>query len=298
MRNRLHIIVSILLLLIAIIIFGVYISRHSYLIDRLKSINPSIILWLLILYSFWFFCLSLIIKYSLKICNLTIPTSKNLLLNAYSIIVNFFIPGQGGPAVRGAYLSKKHKLRIRLYIFVTLIYYLMYAAINSVLTFSTSSLWWLLIPLIILLGLLSLFGGRAYIKKFKIKNTELKLNSINLFNLFIVTLLQVIIIIAINFVELHSVSTAISIKQTIVYSGIANLSIFVALTPGAIGIREGFLIFGQKLHHISVSNIISANIIDRAVFLVVLAILLIYIVLTHAKSKLNISNDQVESIPK
>ncbi len=296
MKNRLHIIASILLLLVAIIIFVIYISKHSYLIYRLKNISPFIVFWLLILYSFWFLCLSLIIKYSLRICNLTIPTSKNLLLNAYSTIVNFFLPGQGGPVIRGAYLYKKHKLRVRLYIFVTLIYYLMYAAINSVLAISTSSLWWILIPVIIFMSFIGLFGGRKYIKKFKIKDTELRLNSTNLLFLFLITLLQVLVIVAINYVELHSINTAISIKQTIIYSGIANLSIFVALTPGAIGIREGFLIFGRRLHHISVSNIISASIIDRAIFLIVLVILLIYVLASHAKSKLNISSDPIEPI--
>jgi uncharacterized membrane protein YbhN (UPF0104 family) len=228
----------------------------------------------------------MIIKCSIRICNVSIPARENILLNAYSTIVNFFLPGQGGPAVRGAYLYKKHKLKIRLYILVTLIYYLIYGTINSFLVFTTSSLWWLLIILVVALPIISIYGGRKYITKFKIKKEELDVSPINLFYLSLATIFQILIIMAINFLELHSVNSGISIKQILVYSGVANLSIFVALTPGAIGIREGFLIFSQKLHHISVVNIISASIIDRAIFLIVLALLLIYVIASHAKAKL------------
>ncbi|HEY5268492.1 MAG TPA: lysylphosphatidylglycerol synthase domain-containing protein [Candidatus Saccharimonadales bacterium] len=286
MKNRLHIAISISLLLIAVIVFGVYISKHSYLLDKLKNISPYIVFWLLLLYSLWFISLSLIIKYCLRICNISIPTDENILLNAYSTIVNFFVPGQGGPAVRGAYLYKKHKLKIRLYIFVTLIYYLIYGIVNSFLAFSASSLWWILIPLIIIISTVGIFGGRKYISKFKINKGELSLTPTNLCYLLAATIFQILIIVTINLVELHSVNSGISIKQVAIYTGVANLSIFVALTPGAIGIREGFLIFSRKLHHISVTNIISASIIDRSIFLVVLAILLIYILATHAKTKL------------
>ena len=295
MKNRLHIALSVLLLLVAILVFGVYISKHSYLLNRLKNISPFIVFWLLLLYSLWFISLSLIIKYCLRICNVSISTGENILLNAYSTMANFFIPGQGGPAVRGAYLYKKHKLKIRLYIFVTLIYYLIYGIINLFLAFSTSSLWWILIPLSIVALAVGIFGGRKYISKFKINKNELSLSSTNLNYLLAATIFQILIIIAINLVELHSVNSGISIKQVAIYTGVANLSIFVALTPGAIGIREGFLIFSQKLHHISVTNIISASIIDRSIFLVVLAILLIYILTTHAKTRLFTSKTNPET---
>jgi len=287
-KNRLSLVLSIGLLVLAIIVFGYYIDKHSYLIDRLKTISPWIIVWLTLLYGLWFLALSLIIKFSLRICNIKLPNKENILLNAYSTIVNFFVPGQGGPAVRGAYLYKKYKLNIRLYIFVTLIYYLIYGLINSLITFSSTSFWWILIPLIFLVFLLSYYGGRKYISKFKIESRELDLKLKNIIYLCLATLFQVLIVIVINIVELHSVNKSISFRQIMVYTGVENLTVFVALTPGAIGIREGFLIFSRKLHHITIVNIISASIIDRAIFIIVLAILLIYIIASHAKSKLYI----------
>ena len=286
MKKNLRIIITIGLLLAAVVVFGFYISKHSYLIDRLKHISPLIIIWLVLLYSLWFLALSLIIKYSLAMCRKSIGSSENVLLNAYSVIVNFFLPGQGGPAVRGAYLYKKHKLKIRLYIFVTLVYYLIYGLVNSILAFSDTSLWWLLIPIIIGSIALGIIGGRKYLSRFKIQISEIEINFKVICYLFLATVFQVLIVLAINFVELHSVNSSISMRQMIVYTGVENLAIFVALTPGAIGIREAFLIFSRKLHHISVANIISASIIDRAIFLIVLAILLIFVIATHAKNKL------------
>jgi uncharacterized membrane protein YbhN (UPF0104 family) len=289
-KSRLYLVLSISLLIFAIAIFGYYIDKHSNLINRLKTISPWIIFWLVLLYGLWFLVLSLIIKASLKICNIKIPNKENILINAYSTIVNFFVPGQGGPAVRGAYLLKKHKLRIRLYIFVTLIYYLIYGIINSIIAFSDTYLWWILIPLIIGVLVISIYGGRKYISKFKIKSEELNLNLKNISFLILATVLQVIIVMIINIVEIHSVNSSISLRQILIYTGVENLAIFVALTPGAIGIREGFLIFSRKLHHISITNIIAASIIDRAIFIVVLAILLIYVIASHAKSKLFTTN--------
>ena len=208
------------------------------------------------------------------------------MLNAYSTIVNFFVPGQGGPAIRGAYLFKKHKLRIRLYILVTLIYYLIYGLINSLIAFSDTSLWWILFPIVIGGVVLSVYGGRKYISRFKIKPEELDFSLKNILSLTLVTLAQVIIVTVINLVELHSVNSSISLRQILIYTGVENLAVFVSLTPGAIGIREGFLVLSRKLHHITVANIISASIIDRAIFIVVLCLLLIYVVASHAKTKL------------
>jgi uncharacterized membrane protein YbhN (UPF0104 family) len=64
---------------------------------------------------------------------------------------------------------------------------------------------------------------------------------------------------------------------------------FAALTPGAIGIREAFLVFTQNLHHISSSTIVAANILDRAIYLVFLGLLFLLVVSTHAKDKLRVT---------
>jgi uncharacterized membrane protein YbhN (UPF0104 family) len=99
------------------------------------------------------------------------------------------------------------------------------------------------------------------------------------------TVIQSVIQITIFAVELDYVNPNISVHQAVTYTGAANFSLFVALTPGAIGIRETFLLLSRHLHHISSANIISASIIDRAVFIVFLGFVFILTIGLHANYK-------------
>ena len=71
------------------------------------------------------------------------------------------------------------------------------------------------------------------------------------------------------------------------YTGLASLTIFVSLTPGAIGIREAFLIITKKLIHISSSSIILANLIDRSIYIIFLGILGLFILIFHLNRRIN-----------
>jgi len=99
------------------------------------------------------------------------------------------------------------------------------------------------------------------------------------------TLLQVCLLLTIFSIELHAVAPHVHFSQIVVYTGVANLALFVSLTPGAIGFRESFLVFSQKLHHIDNSTIVAANLIDRSVYVTLLVLLAIGIFGTHANRR-------------
>jgi uncharacterized membrane protein YbhN (UPF0104 family) len=80
----------------------------------------------------------------------------------------------------------------------------------------------------------------------------------------------------------------------ITYTGAANFSLFVALTPGAIGIRESFLLFTKRLNHLSNANILTASIIDRSIFLIFLGVLFIVGIILHSKNKLLVKENEVD----
>ena len=101
-------------------------------------------------------------------------------------------------------------------------------------------------------------------------------------------MLQVLCLAIIYGIELRQIGADASLSQILSYTGVSNFSLFVALTPGAIGIREAFLVFSQNLHHIDSSSIVAANILDRAVYLLFLGLLFILVIALHAKEKLNI----------
>jgi len=92
--------------------------------------------------------------------------------------------------------------------------------------------------------------------------------------------------------ELHSIHPETSVAQALTYTGVANFALFVSLTPGAIGIREAFLVFSQNLHHLGNTIIVGANLIDRAVYLLFLGLLFVMTLALHAKDKLHIKQEK------
>jgi uncharacterized membrane protein YbhN (UPF0104 family) len=216
------------------------------------------------------------------ICNKTINLKENVLLNAYSVLVNFFIPGQGGIAVRGIYLKKVKDLPYRNYIYVSLLYFMFYAIVSAILLLLFSRPIWQTILASIIVGVISFAVVYFFKNKSKTKIEDLNLSQKNIFYLILAVIIQSIVQIAIFAVELHYVNPNISLHQAITYTGAANFSLFVALTPGAIGIRETFLLLSKHLHHISSANIVSASIIDRAVFILFLGFIFVMTILLHA----------------
>ena len=182
-------------------------------------------------------------------------------------------------------LKRIKHLKVRNYVFVTLIYYMFYAIISSLLLLVSTRPLWQSLGASILVGIISFIVIYLFVNRSHIKITDLNMSKTNIGLLFGATLLQALIQVAIYGVELHSVNPHIGISQMITYTGAANFALFVALTPGAIGIREAFLLFTRHLHHISSANIIAANVIDRAIFIIVLGILFLLTIGFHAKYK-------------
>lgn len=227
----------------------------------------------------------LILYFSLRLCATVMPAAENALLTIYSSIVNFFGPLQSGPGFRAVYLKQKHKVNYKDFIKVSLIYYAFFALISGLFLFGPSLIWWQA-----LLGLAVIAGVCwSVIKAKKVSLAMFTSQYGLLLGLFLVTLLQLSIVVIIYFVELRSVDTAISFKQAIIYTGAANFALFVSLTPGAIGFRETFLLVSERLHHIPDSTVIAASVIDRGVYVAFLGVLFLIALGLHAKSRLGVN---------
>lgn len=149
--------------------------------------------------------------------------------------------------------------------------------------------WWQTVVGLVAMGFAVVTGTRWYMSRTNAGKDKLGVHLKSVIYLLAATVAQAIIQIAIFAVELHSVNHNISLSQAITYTGAANFALFVALTPGAIGIRETFLVFSQSLHHISTANIVTASIIDRGIFLVFLGFLFALTLSMHAKNRLHMS---------
>ncbi len=275
MFKKLRPLLSISLLLIAVALAAVYISKHHYLLNKLSQIPLTTGLLVLGLYAVLFLALMLKFSATIKLGHVKLDQSENAKLNAHTLLINFFLPGQGGPVYTGLYLYKRKKLRVKNFVLATVLYYLVYAVISVSFLFLASRPWWQTVLAVVIVAAIGLTAARRYMSKAHISKRALNLHPPAIIGLLFATLFQIIIQAIIYGVELKSVNHGISTSQIITYTGAANLALFASLTPGAIGIRESFLIFTEKLNHLSSGTIVLASLIDRSVYLVFLGLIVL-----------------------
>jgi uncharacterized membrane protein YbhN (UPF0104 family) len=290
MQKRWKQIAAFVVLLTTLIVFIVYVSKNPAVIDAVRHLPPQLLIALLGLYAIVVFATALIFIGTARLCNLSLHAREGTVVTAYSAIINFFGPLQSGPAFRAIYLKQKYGTKLLNYTTATMVYYLLFALMSGLCLLSGMLGWWL-VPLTmggvaVLIGMW--YSKIAVVQRFK----KLHLGGLGI--LFIATFLQVFVVSIIYYLELNHVSPGISYSQAIIYTGAANFALFVSLTPGAIGFREAFLVFSQNLHHISNDAIVSANIIDRGVYLVVLAVLAAVIFGSHAQQRLGVKRTNAD----
>lgn len=279
-------------IIVATLGFAVYfLSTHKNLISELSKIPLSLIFIIFLLYFVMLLVLIGVFKYTALIAGAKVKPKDNLELNMISLFMNFFIPGQSGPIYRGYYLLKNYKVKIKTYITSTIIYFSIYALVACLLILlGVSNLY--LDFLFVLILIIALILSKKYLFK-KINFKSLKLSFINLISLCLVTLLQFMIQGLIYYLEIRSVDPHIAVRDVLVYTGTAGLALFVALTPGAIGIREAFLIFSEKLNHLSSLTIIASSLIDRSVYILFLLTIGLLIAIFHINKKYSVKKESV-----
>jgi len=269
--------------------FTWYVTKNPEVLDQLAQTSMATIAAIVLLYGCILGALVLVLYASLKFYKRHMSRQENFLLNAYSSLINFFGPGQSGPGFRAAYLKLKHDVKVKQYLFVTLLYYAFYAFFSGILLAFAAFEWWLTFGLLLIIICVCYIILKYFLTKNKnLLNQPLKDLIKPFFIIGAATLLQVLLLWAIYFIELRSLDSSISPGQAATYTGAANFALFVALTPGAIGFREAFLVFSQNLHHISNDIIVAANILDRAVYIVFLGILFLIVIALHANKTLQV----------
>jgi uncharacterized membrane protein YbhN (UPF0104 family) len=262
-----------IVLVVTFVTLAWYISKHPGVIDSVKHTSPWVLLALFVLYS-GMVAVNVGVTYmTVKLCRKDLPLKNTIFLSIYSSVINFFGPLQSGPGVRAVYLKTKIGLRIRDYTYTMLFYYLAFGAINASLLFLTT------LPLLTVLGIIAgivliVLGTRRF---------NFSDRSRYVLAIYLITVMQVLLTAVIYHIELHATGTQASWKQTFVYTGSANLALFVSLTPGGIGVREAFLLSTQSLHGISPNSIVAAGILDRAFYIAFLVLLLLVTSAFHIK---------------
>jgi len=276
-------------LLLTLLLFVAYFKQHPAYWRELGSISPWTIVWVLLLNVLMVVVLTLLGLATIALCGRAIGLKENFLLTAYSSIANFFGPLQSGPGVRAAYLKTRHQVRLRDYTLASLLVLGFYAFFSALFLLVGTRPWWQTVLALLLVGGFSIFVMRIFLRRDKHReDSRFALRPKVLATIVFLTFIQVFITIGWYYVELKAVNPHVHFSQAMSYAGAANFSLFVSITPDAVGIREAFLVFSQHIHHVSTGDIIAANVIDRAVYVVFLGLLFVMVLGMHAKDKLQI----------
>ncbi len=268
--------VAVALIAVTVVLLGSYVSKHPESINRLLRTSPQVLIALVVLYSGVIATNAVITYATVRLCRHELSPKSSMLLTIYSTIVNFFGPLQSGPGVRAVYLKTTVGLRIRDYTLATFFYFVTFAALNISLLFVNS------LPYLTVLGVLAGIVSIAFgVKKFHFAD-----RSRYVFVIFLITFVQILLMAIIFFVELNATGAVVNFMQALSYGASANLSLFVSVTPGAIGIREAFILFATSLHHVPLGSVVAAGILDRAFYVIFLILLFVLSTSLHLKDSL------------
>ncbi|HTE22517.1 MAG TPA: lysylphosphatidylglycerol synthase domain-containing protein [Candidatus Limnocylindria bacterium] len=253
-----------------------YLRAHPGALDPLRATPLYLIPLLVVLYGLFLLTNFFITAITITISGKSYPLKDSLMLTVYSTLVNFFGPLQSGPGFRAVYLKKKIGLGIKDYTLATMLYYGAFLAISLVMMLGIRY------PLATLAIVVVITGAGVWF--FRTQKLATLIRNFAIVGL--VTLVQLALIAIIYYLELRATGYHPSLAATLTYTGSANLALFVAFTPGAIGIRESFIYFSQSIHHIPTDHILSAGLLDRSIYLIFLGILFISSSSLHISSKL------------
>lgn len=282
-RHRRLIIV--LVLLVVFVWVAAYLMQHPEIFATLTHISLKLLAAIVALDFVAALGLLIMLVYSVRLFGKRIKLGDAFLLNSYSSIANFFGPGQSGTGVRAVYLKAKLAIRIRDFVVASLIYYAFYSVISMTMLFVGAGQYIVAVIAAIVAIAASLVVISIYRRGKSLASIR---NPKAIIGIAIGTILQIAAICAIYYLEVDAVSPGVHFMQAVSYTGSANMSLFVSLTPGAIGFREAFLLASQSLHHISTSTIVAAGVIDRAVYVLFLGVLAISVGLLHGRRRLGV----------
>jgi len=206
-------------------------------------------------------------------------------VTAYSSLINFFGFLQGGVGFRGIYLKKYFNIPLKKYFLVTVVQYLLFFIISGILIFAglsftqnISTAFKYAVVAIVLSSLL-LFLLNKYLNNKLVNIASSIFRDKFIFqSKKILTLVFSIIFMSLGSmlaygVALSAIEANVTLGGLLLFTGVSQLAILFAVTPGAIGVREGLLLLVQSQMLLSTDDIIVVSTIDRAVYFITLALI-------------------------
>lgn len=274
-----------LLLILSLGAFTYYFINNQQQFEKLTDLSLNQIALVMIGQSLIFLSNILILTIFVSYVKNKVAFIDAARVTAYSSIINFFGFLQGGLGFRGLYLKKYFDISYKRYFALTFMQYVMIFGISGlfiavglaivnnnvnlaffVLAFAGTSVCGMLLIKLVKPGIVS----NLFIK---LRNASMVFQIKPAISLFLVALLQLSGSMLAYGAELSAVGASVSVSGLLIFTGISQFSVLIALTPGAIGIREAMLLIAQNQMGLSAQDIILASTIDRLAYFVVLALL-------------------------
>lgn len=280
-NNRL---LRISVLAITLVAFGVYFAYNQEQFSRIGDLTFWQIALIVIGQSVVILSNILILMVLVSIVSKRLPFVESARITAYSSLINFFGFLQGGVGFRGIYLKRQYALPLKKYVGLTSLQYVVFFAIAGLLLgvglwLSISSTELLLLIAGGIVAAVALLVLIKFIQPRLLRAIHSRLEGIVAFAhvrpvlaIAGLTLIQLAGSMLANAVELNAIGAQITLGGLLIYTGISQFAIIIAVTPGALGIREGILLLVQSQMDLSTSDIVLAATIDRIVYFVTLAL--------------------------
>lgn len=299
-------IISSLLTIAVLCLFGWYIATHTNDFRVLLDINPIYIMVLILIGIAGIVINGLFMKWSITLFDKNITFKESIKVSLISTVGNFFAPAGSGLGFRAVYLKKQHNLTYSDYISVVFCNYILSFFVTSLLglvaifslrnldSFSSKTL---LIAFATLFTA-SFLGFFVRVKKSFVasrknpivkKIAEILMSITNGWQMILsnrrtvvgllgLMVLNTLLLVLSAFILTQSINAQLPIAGVILFGVIGSLSLFINITPGNLGIKEAAIIIFSTTIGLSTSQVLSVAIIERAtLFIVMLMLWLLFV---------------------
>jgi len=245
---------------------------------------------------------ALFLKTILTAFDVKISGKHSFFILIYTTIGNHFTPIRGGAGFRAVYLRKKFNFPYSQFISTLSGNYIIVILVYSFI--ALTSLIWIHLArglyspslYVFVAGLfvfcLSIILIRIKTQKLEIQSNFKLLNKAGavlkkavdgwnsiisrrllVAKLFLISASGFLFIYTMTLIELKFIAAQTSIPSLLLYSALSNLSLFISITPGALGIRESLFIIFQNLMNLTTGDVLNIAVIDRGLVFITLALL-------------------------
>ncbi len=274
-------------------IFIAYVIKNPDVFSGLRNVSIIFLILIALGRMLVFTSNGLFIKWTAESFTRKLTTGEGIYVGILSAIGNFFGPLLGGASIRAVYLKKVHNLAYSHFTSTLLGYYLILFIINCVAALTSLTLlpktsqtkglvlFFLIWLIVMILSMALKLPRRDKLKKVEEKRLGKKIVSVMydieygwhrivhdkklLVRLFFLSILSYLASYFISFIEFRAIGAHIGIAQLGLYTAVVAISLLISITPGAIGIREGLLLFVSTTIGVSNEQILQVAVIDRAV---------------------------------